>query len=174
MKSIKNQRGMIYMELSSAFFKNSERLLNKDEIESVLLEDSTFFIEYVETMWLNRYFKVKALSTTTSIPSITSTISDIPSSGLNLNNSKTEKYALKSSVANDWILFFHEKLNLLPSELKKLIQLKYLNRSSDGRFYDDGFVYNKMNISRAQYYRMKKDALEELGRLLYASNDSHL
>ncbi|NUJ32967.1 hypothetical protein HUS65_21275, partial [Pseudoalteromonas sp. 2103] len=154
--------------LGVGFFTNSEKLFSKDELEQVLQEDSSFFIEYVETKWLHRYFKMKAMANETAIPSITSTISDTPNRN-NQFSSKTESYALKSIIANEWINLFHEKLDLLPEEFKKLIELKYLNRREDGKYHGDYFVYTQLNVSRAKYYRMKKEALEELGRLLYPS-----
>lgn len=156
------------MELGASFFSKTERLFTKEQLEETLATDSGFFKEYVETIWLDRYFKTMALSNTTAIPSINSVISDTPSSPSNEFNSKTENYALKSILANEWINYFHEKLNILPDEFREIITEKYLSRSEDGRLPDDITVYEKLNLSRASYYRKKKEALEELGRLLYA------
>lgn len=156
------------MKHNISLFTRAEQLFTREELEETLATDSTFFVEYVETVWLDRYFKTLALSNTTTIPSINSVISDTPSSPSNEFNSKTENYALKSVLANEWVNHFHEKLNVLPDEFRDIVTEKYLKRSSDGRLPDDITVYEKLNLSRASYYRKKKEALEELGRLLYA------
>ena len=44
----------------------------------------------------------------------------------------------------------------LPELHSKLIQLKYLSRSSDGKYQSDDFVYTELNLNRAAYYRLKK------------------
>lgn len=157
------------MRLGAVFFSNSEKIFGKEELEEVLSEDSSFFIEYVESVWLERYFKMRAMASKTTLPSITSKISDTPPSFTNEFKSDTESYALKSIYASEWLEHFHEKLDTLPEDFKNLIKYKYLQRREDGRKHSDYHVYTKLAVSRTKYYQMKKEALEELGRLLYPS-----
>lgn len=161
--------GKMQMKLGMGYFSNAEQFFNSSEIEEMLEDDSEFFIEYAERKWLSKYFKMKAMASKTSIPSLTSTISNTPPSKTNEFRSTTETHALKAIVASEWVEYFHEKLDCLPEDYKKLIQLKYLTRKEDGRCPSDYHVYSELSVSRTKYYQMKKEALEELGRLLYPS-----
>jgi len=157
-------------QLGFNFFQRTERLLSRHEMEEALEKESSFFRDYAETYWLERYFLMKALSRTIQMPSITSTITDTPTGVTNEFRSKTENSALQTIDAESWIKHLHDKLELLPNDLKQLIKKKYLeNRSGDGKSIADEYVYPELHIGRAKYYGMKKQGLEELGRLLYGT-----
>lgn len=158
---------MVSSKVDYRFFEKFEELFDAEELEEFLTRSTEFFVEYVQEKWLNQYFKMKTLSSASPIPNITSTISDTPPSNTNEFNSKTESYALKSVVAHEWLKHFHEKLNMLPEDFKDIIEMKYLTRREDGRAHSDLHVYSELSMSRAFYYELKKEALEELGRLLY-------
>lgn len=155
------------------YFTKFEELFGKSDIDEVLSKDSDFYVEYVKTRWLDPYFKMKALAIKAPVPSITSTISDMPTSTTNANHSKTEKYALKAVMANDWLNHFHKNLDALPNEFKQIIEKKYLNRLADGRYPSDIKVYQELMLSRTVFYERKKQALEELGIFLYGSWSSN-
>lgn len=142
------------------------KILTVEEVERLFKDEQQFFIDYVEKYWLNRYFRMKTMSKKTHVPSITATISDTPPTNTNEFRSKTENYALKSVEAAEWIETLETEVNNLPRDYSKLIQLKYLQRRGDGQTYEDEVIYPRLNVSRAKYYKMKKEALEELGRAL--------
>jgi len=155
------------MNKQLAFYKDVSELFTQEEIEKIVADDAKWYGHYAETVWLTPYHDLKRKSRMTHIPSITSVLSDIPPSRTNEFTSKTEDYALKSVQAKQMLDFFHECLESLPGELRLLIQKKHLERRSDGRFYADAIVYDLLGLSRASYYRMKKQALFELGELLF-------
>lgn len=148
------------------FAANIEGIFTKEEIESFLKDEQQFYIEYVEENWLNRYFKIKAMSQKTQVPSITSVVSDTPG-GSSFNNSKTEQFALKSVQASEWLdTLFHAVESLTQAE-QKLIELKYMKQRNDGSRYCDDVIYPQLFIGKTRYYELKKEALEMLGRKLY-------
>ena len=157
------------MQLGFGFFSKAEELFSMDDVEKDF--DPNFFKEYAETKWLDRYWSMKAMASNTSVPSITPTISDMPSSITNEFRSTTETNALKSVYAEEWIKYFHEKLNLLPDDYQKIITMKYLQRRKDGKRYEDEFIYPEINVSRTKYYQMKKKALDEFGRMMYRGQE---
>ncbi len=59
---------------------------------------------------------------------------------------------------------FHSNLNSLPELHRKLIQLKYLSRSAEGKYQGDEFVYPELNLSRSAYY------IEKISTLLVRSS----
>src|SRR5699024_889968 len=148
------------------FAADIEGVFTKEEIKSFLKDEQQFYIEYAEENWLDRYFKIKAMSQRTHVPSITSVISDTPG-GSNLNHSKTEQFALKSIQASEWLdTLFYAVESPTPAE-RKLIELKYVKTRSDGSRYCDGVIYPQRFIGKTRYYELKKDALEMLGINLY-------
>jgi len=148
------------------FAADMEGIFTKEEIESFLKDEQQFYIEYAEENWLDRYFKIKAMSQRTQVPSITSVISDTPG-GSNLNHSKTEQFALKSVQASEWLdTLFYAVESLDPVE-QKLIELKYMSKRNDGSRFCDEVIYPQLFIGRTRYYELKKEALEMLGRNLY-------
>lgn len=148
------------------FAAEIEGVFTKEEIESFLKDEQQFYIEYAEANWLDRYFKIKAMSKGTHVPSITSVISDAPG-GSNLNHSKTEQFALKSVQASEWLdTLYYAVESLAPAE-QKLIELKYMSKRNDGSRYCDEVIYPQLFIGRTRYYELKKEALEMLGRNLY-------
>ncbi|MGJ9460673.1 ArpU family phage packaging/lysis transcriptional regulator [Oceanobacillus sp. CF4.6] len=148
------------------FVADIEGIFTKEEIEAFLKEEQQFYIEYAEENWLDRYFKIKAMSQKTQVPSITSVISDTPG-GSNFNNSKTEQFALKSVQASEWLdTLYYAVESLTPAE-QKLIELKYMKKRNDGSRYCDEVIYPQLFIGKTRYYELKKEALEMLGRNLY-------
>ncbi|GGJ75217.1 ArpU family phage packaging/lysis transcriptional regulator [Virgibacillus salexigens] len=148
------------------FVADIEGVFTKEEIESFLKDEQQFYIEYAEENWLDRYFKIKAMSQRTHVPSITSVISDTPGES-NLNHSKTEQFALKSIQASEWLdTLFYAVESLTPAE-QKLIELKYMKKRNDGSRYCDEVIYPQLFIGKTRYYELKKEALEMLGRNLY-------
>ncbi|WP_200411723.1 ArpU family phage packaging/lysis transcriptional regulator [Virgibacillus salexigens] len=148
------------------FAADIEGVFTKEEIESFLKDEQQFYIEYAEENWLDRYFKIKAMSQRTHVPSITSVISDTPGSS-NLNHSKIEQFALKSIQASEWLdTLFYAVESLTPAE-QKLIELKYMKKRNDGSRYCDEVIYPQLFIGKTRYYELKKEALEMLGRNLY-------
>ncbi|MDY0407230.1 ArpU family phage packaging/lysis transcriptional regulator [Virgibacillus sp. 179-BFC.A HS] len=148
------------------FAADIEGVFSKAEIESFLKDEQQFYIKYAEENWLDRYFKIKAMSQKTQVPSITSVISDTPG-GSNPNNSKTEQFALKSIQAREWLdTIFDAMESLAPAE-QKLIELKYMKKRNDGSRYSDEVIYPQLFIGKTRYYELKKEALEMLGRKLY-------
>lgn len=96
---------------------------------------------------------------TTHIPSITSFISDMPSSRTNAFKSTTEDCAFESIDAEEKLRLLHESIDKLPYEFRELIQEKYFQRRSDGKLYEDLYIYDALGLSRSQYYRIKKKSL---------------
>src|SRR5690625_8047328 len=100
------------------FAADIEGIFTKEEIESFLKDEQQFYIEYAEENWLDRYFKIKAMSQRTQVPSITSVISDTPG-GSNLNHSKTEQFALKAVQASERLDTLFYAVESLDSIYKK-------------------------------------------------------
>ncbi|MBU5466963.1 hypothetical protein KQI49_09030 [Virgibacillus sp. MSJ-26] len=143
-----------------------EGYYTKEELKEILKDEQQFYIEYAEENWLNRFFKIKAMSHKTQVPSITSVITDVPG-GTNSNHSKTEQYALKSVEACEWLETLYAAMEALNPAEKKLVKLKYMQKRNDGSRYSDEVIYPQLYIGRTRYYELKKDALEMLGRNLY-------
>lgn len=156
------------MEKQLAFYKDVGRLFTQEELEKIVADEIKWYGNYAEKVWLEAYHDLKRKARLTHIPSITSTFSDTPPSITNEFKSKTEDYALKSVNAQHMLDFFHDRLDVLPFELRQLIEKKYLERRTDGGVYEDAIIYDELGLSRASYYRMKKRALGELGELLFA------
>ena len=150
-----------------AFYNDIMGIFDSEEVEYLSLCENDFFRAYAEEYWLEQYHDLKMKSMVTHIPSITSVISDTPPSQTHEFKSKTEDSAMKSVTAQEKLDMLHECIELLPLELKELIKRKYLKRRSDGKFYEDAYIYDTLGLSRTQYYRMKKKALIELGQRLY-------
>ena len=143
-----------------------EGYYTKEELKEFLKDEQQFYMEYAEENWLNRFFKIKAMSHKTQVPSITSVITDTPG-GTNSNHSKTEQYALKSVEACEWLKTLYDAMEALNPAEKKLVKLKYMQKRNDGSRYSDEVIYPQLYIGRTRYYELKKDALEMLGRNLY-------
>lgn len=156
-----------------AFYDDIQQIFDQEELEDFLLDKSEFYKIYAEEYWLSQYHELKRKSLTTHVPSITSFLSDSPSSPTNQNNSKTEDYALKSVDAGEKLDIFDKCLERLPEEFQELIRKKYLQRRSDGKLYEDAYVYDTLSLSRTQYYRVKKQALFEFGEMLYTAHYTH-
>jgi len=147
-----------------------EGYYTKEELKEILKDEQQFYMEYAEENWLNRFFKIKAMSQRTQVPSITSVITDAPG-GSNANHSKTEQYALKSVEACEWLETLYDAMEALNPAEKKLVKLKYMQKRNDGSRYCDEVIYPQLYIGRTRYYELKKDALEMLGRNLYGMFD---
>ncbi|WP_234447154.1 ArpU family phage packaging/lysis transcriptional regulator [Virgibacillus salexigens] len=151
------------MQLSSSV----EKMFTQKEIEEILKDEQRFYIEHAEKNWLNRYFKIKAIANETKVPSIVSSISDMPHGSSNFKKSKTEMYAIKTIQASEWLEILGSTIQLLSPIEQELIELKYLRRRNDGARYSDESIYPQLYIGKTRYYEIKKEALEILGRHLY-------
>src|SRR5699024_8416664 len=85
---------------------------NNEEFKEILKDEQQFYSEYAEEHWLNLFFKIKAMSQRTQVPSITSVIMDAPG-GTNANHSNTEQYALKSVEACEWLETLYDAMEAL-------------------------------------------------------------
>lgn len=143
-----------------------EGYYTKEELKEFLKDEQQFYMEYAEENWLNRFFKIKAMSQKTQVPSITSVITEAPV-GSSSNHSKTEQYALKSIEACEWLGTLFDAIEALAPVERELVELKYMQKRNDGSRYCDEVIYPQLYIGRTRYYELKKDALEMLGRNLY-------
>ncbi|MEE3809545.1 ArpU family phage packaging/lysis transcriptional regulator [Lysinibacillus fusiformis] len=124
---------------------------NKDEL-----------IKWVVGKCFQKYFEMELQANSSHLPSMTSRWTETPTHSNDFHSS-TESAAVKKASATEWVEAFHSNLDCLPELHRKLIQLKYLSRSSDGKYLSDDFVYTKLNLSRSAYYILKKEALYWLG-----------
>lgn len=92
------------------------------------------------------------MSQKTHVPSITSSISEAPG-GSNLNNSKTEQFALKSVQASEWLTTLYYVVESLTSAEPKLIELKYMKKRNDGSKYCGEVIFLSC-ISSFPLYRI--------------------
>ncbi|ASK61383.1 hypothetical protein CFK37_03940 [Virgibacillus phasianinus] len=149
------------------FTSEVENIFTQKEIEEILKYEQQFFIDHAEKNWLNRYFKISAMAKETQVPSVVSSISDMPKGSGTFNKSKTESFALQSVRAREWVeTLFKAVESLNPCE-QELIELKYLQKRNDGAKYSDEVIYPQLFMGKNKYYRMKREALEILGRKLY-------
>ena len=167
---VKSSNSQLSFLLDSPYIDTVEHLFDEKELEEISLNEQKFFINYAEKIWLENYQVMKKASMTTQIPSITSSWSGSPTSPTGMNESKTEKAALRKVSAEEWIRTFHTALEKLPEGFQELIELKYLIRGKFGNLYNDDYVFDTLGLSRASYYRLKPKVLEELGRSLHAIN----
>ncbi len=142
---------------------NPDSLLSLKEVKQVLADERKFFEQEAE-FHIKRYHNVKRLSSDSQIPSITSSWSDVAPSFTGGNHSQVENYAIKNVLAEEWLNTFHVALDLIDPMHQQLIQEKYL-KSIYPRI--DDIVYQELCYSRATYYRIKRNALEEFGRTLF-------
>jgi len=149
------------------FSSGVENMFTQEEIEEILKDEQDFYIEHAEKNWLNRYFKIKAMANETNVPSIISSISDMPHGSSNFKKSKTEMYAIKTIQASEWLEILHSVIQSLSPIEQKLIELKYFRRRNDGSRYSDEVIYPQLFVGKTRYYEIKKEALELLGRHLY-------
>lgn len=126
-------------------------------------DDKGRIINWVLEHCISKYFEMSLRAHSKSLPSLTSRISDIPSSRSNEFFSKTEAAAIERVSAGEWLRIFHVNLDGLPAAHKQIIEQKYLQRAPDGRYRSDLIVYQELNVGRTTYYRMKKEALYWLG-----------
>lgn len=149
------------------FSSEVENMFTQAEIEEILKDEQQFYIEHAEKNWLNRYFKMKAMANETQVPSIVSSISDMPHGSGNFKKSKTEMYALKAIQVSEWLEKLDSAIQSLSPIEQELIELKYLRRRNDGACYSDESIYPQLYIGKTRYYEIKKETLEILGRHLY-------
>src|SRR5699024_10220189 len=126
------------------FSTDVENMFTQEEIEEILKDEQNFYIEHAEKNWLNRYFKIKAMANETIVPSIISSISDMPHGSSNFKKSKTEMYALKTIQASEWLDILHLIIDSLSPIEQELIELKYLRRRNDGSRYSDEVIYPQL------------------------------
>ncbi|MFY2307210.1 ArpU family phage packaging/lysis transcriptional regulator [Lysinibacillus fusiformis] len=125
-------------------------------------EDKEELIKWVLDKCFQKYFEMALQANASHLPSMTSRWSDTPGHSGGFHSS-TESAAIKRASAAEWVEAFHSNLECLPELHRKLIQIKYLSKSSDGKYLNDDFVYAELSLSRSVYYRLKKDALYWLG-----------
>lgn len=148
------------------FYGNVSKIFTEEELQKILADEEKFYQNYAKKEWLKNYHDFKKLANATQLPSITSVLSDMPTSGSN-NRSKTEEYALKSVEAQERIDFLHDCLEKLPEDLREIIRKRFLMRNSAGRPYNNNYIADTIGISPAQFYRDQNKALYELGICLY-------
>src|SRR5699024_1861275 len=108
-----------------------EGYYTKDELKEILKDEQQFYMEYAEENWLNRFFKIKAMSQKTQVPSITSLSTDTPG-GTNSNHSNTGQYAVKASEACEWLETLYDAMEALNPAEKKLVTLNDMQKRNDG------------------------------------------
>ncbi|WP_010529033.1 hypothetical protein, partial [Lentibacillus jeotgali] len=123
------------------FSSEVENLFTQEEIGEILKDEQQFYIEHAEKNWLDRYFKIKAMATETQVPSIVSSISDMPHGSSNFKKSKTEMYALKAIQVSEWLEILHSAIQSLSPIEQELIELKYLRKRNDRSRYSDEVIY---------------------------------
>lgn len=131
-------------------------------VEMANRENREELIKWVLDKCFQKYFEMALQANASHLPSMTSRWSDTPAHSGGFHSS-TESTAIKRASAAEWVEAFHSNLECLPELHRKLIQIKYLSKSSDGKYLNDDFVYAELNLSRSVYYRLKKDALYWLG-----------
>ncbi|WP_107942641.1 ArpU family phage packaging/lysis transcriptional regulator [Metasolibacillus fluoroglycofenilyticus] len=150
------------------FQENQEKNNLRDSAEENSVSSATYLdkehvINWVLERCIAKYFEMSLRANSKSLPSLTSRISDLPGTQSNEFFSKTEAAAMKRVSAAEWLRVFHENLDGLPTAHKEIIEEKYLQRASDGRYRSDLVVYQELNLGRTIYYQMKKEALYWLG-----------
>lgn len=149
------------------FISEVENVFTQKEIEEILKDEQQFFMEHAEKNWLDRYFKIKAMAQETQVPSIVSSISDTPKGSGTFKKSKTESFALQSVQAREWVETLLQAVKSLDPCEQELIELKYLQKRNDGSKYSDDTIYPQLFMGKNKYYKVKREALEILGRKLY-------
>lgn len=170
---VKTNNNQLAFLLDNPYIDTVEHLFDEQELQQITLNEQKFYINYAESYWLEKYQVMESAAKALHIPSITSSWSDSPSSPTGMNESKTEKAALRKVTAEEWINIFHAVLDDLPEEYQELIMLRYLKRGKFGSRYSDDYVYDSLGLSRATYYRLKPKVLEALGRALHAKQNNH-
>lgn len=135
------------------------------------LDDQGFrqmVIDELFKKWLTKYAEQKFYSSTFQHPKLTSTLSDVPSGPSNQFRSVTEMAAIKSADAKRFIEIFHQKLQTLPADYRRIIEKKYLQVGTDGKWPSDEVVYPELCLSRSLYFELKPKALYWLGFALLA------
>lgn len=164
MRGISAERMIIpFNHQQLAFHYDTQAILPDEKVQQQQKAEKEWFAEYVIKVWINKYFEVKLIADTTHIPSITSQHSDMPFHAKGEVHSKTESAVVKKVSAQEWLEYFHKKLNALPKLHQEIIKKKYLQRGDDGKFLPDDVVYNELHIGRTYYFIKKKEALYWLG-----------
>lgn len=169
MRTISAERKIIHFKQQQlAFHYDTQDIITDDFSKQQQEIEKKKIIHYVINEWLKKYFEVKLIADTEQIPSITSKYSDIPIYAKGDVYSKIELAAIKKVSAEEWLEYFHLKLNSLPKLHQEIIRKKYLERTNDGKFLPDDVVYNELHIGRTLYFIKKKEALYWLGLSLLA------
>lgn len=145
--------------------------INNEEFDELSKECSdenfqNFVINHLLDKWIDQYAEKKFLATTFQSPKITSSISETPGTPSNQFRSITEVAAIKSADAKRFIEIFEDKLQQLPTDYKRIIEIKYLQVGLDQNYLSDELVYPELHIPRKTYFKKKKKALFTLGLLL--------
>ena len=148
-------------------FLDDNKLFTVEELNEILANQQRYFIHYAEEIWLKQYHRMRYTAYSLQVPSITSSWSDVKAQITGITESKTERYIVKKVSAQEWLVMFEHAIQQLPEDFKTIIEWRYLKRRSDGQCYADDIVYDNLCLSRSTYYKLKPQALEELGRLLY-------
>src|SRR5699024_7843351 len=122
-----------------------EGYYTKEELKEILKDEQQFYMEYAEENWLNRFFKIKAMSQKEQVHSIITVNTDV-TGGSKSNHSKTEQYALKSVEACEWLETLYDAMEALNPVEKELVKLKYMQKRNDGSRYSDEVIYPQLFI----------------------------
>lgn len=151
-----------------AFHLDSQAILPDEKVKQQQEAEKEWFIKYVIKEWINRYFEVKLIADASHFPSVTTQLTDVPIYPKGKVHSKTESAVVKKVSSQEWLNYFHKKLDALPKLHQEIIKKKYLERGDDGKFIPDDVVCNELHIGRTYYFIKKKEALYWLGLSLLA------
>lgn len=156
----------VFQELSTIFrFMLKEHVieydyLNKNEIReteedvvfyvpSLNLDNETEVIDYVLKEWFEPYYEMR-----------------LKANSIVVAGSEQEKEKKKNQKKLELI---EEKLEELPELHREIIQMKYLQPGSEGRFQLDDIVHTSLGLGRTTYYKRRKEALYWLGLSILSS-----
>jgi len=146
---------------------DSNMVVTDQNLKETIKKLEQFYIDYALKNWVEKYPAMKSLQNELQMPSIVVEISDMPHGSSDYRSSKVEKSTLKRVYAEEWIEIFHNKLSDMEELQREIIEKKYLNTKSGGRYYTDDEIYPTLYINRTLYYEMKRKALVTLGSKLY-------
>lgn len=68
----------------------------------------------------------------------------------------------------DKLIILESSVEQLEEKYRNILKMKYFERRSDGNLNNDYYVQSELKWSRSHYFRLKKQALIEVGKLLNA------
>ncbi|RST57398.1 hypothetical protein D5F11_023095 [Siminovitchia terrae] len=126
---------------------------DKEKAKKKFKDEKDMFIQYALKEWIEKYYEMKLKANRSDSPF-----------------GETDKPNDEAVQARQWLDFFHSKLNELPELQREIIKKKYLQIEVSGNYPLDDFVYAELHLTRAFYYRRKKEGLYWLGLALQNHN----